>query len=632
MSAFITFLLERALEAAKTVVQRSRDIAEKLVIAASQGELDKYLEGGVLGWMLLYGLFPIKAPSQVISEESGRIDYYKEKYEETGEEEYYEEATRDRIWLYTYANVSRYVIMSPLLVFDRYLARQIPRIIVLKPETITLVETTLPVSRPLLRSYNIDYATVIDMLNVYTPALVLRTLSDTLIPQDALEALISSKVVESVSDVSSVSDILQALSKSRVVASKPHIITLDELIQVLIKTRQISSIQDIVSILDQYSSVTASLYQSILTEPVSPSDLLTPVQKGRVSKLDSETITLAETVTASPITPILVHLTEPVSVLEVSVSGRPWEEEPTKTLLTYRLAEVVKNIELMSYEVGLPLITSVISYTEYASATLINQQRKIVKSTDGTLYCVYVKKLGDYYQIYVAKSTDGGNTWVDETRISTYTGMENYGQFYPSIAVDSQDRIHVVWSGKTDGYPYTQIWYAYYDGAWHTPVRISTYTGMGNYGQYSPSIAVDLQDRVHIVWYGKSTDYPSYYQIWYAYYDGAWHTPVRISTYTGMENYDQSYPSIAVDLQDRVHVVWSGKATGYTDYDKVWYNYYDGTWHTPECLQPEGQNRYPNLRWSMFPESNRVTNRLDYVFTRGTASPYEIVFVSTSIL
>jgi hypothetical protein len=310
-----------------------------------------------------------------------------------------------------------------------------------------------------------------------------------------------------------------------------------------------------------------------------------------------------------------------------------------------------------------------------------------VRTSDGTLYAVYFKQLSGYYQIYVAKSTDNGATWTGETRISTYSGMESYHQYYPSIAVDSNNYLHVVWYGMATGYTsyyqiwyakyttswqtpvristysgmesynqsypsiavdsnnylhvvwygcatgytsYSQIWYAKYTTSWATPVRISTYSGMESYSQAYPSIAVDSNNYLHVVWYGMATGYTSYYQIWYAKYTTSWQTPVRISTYSGMESYHQYYPSIAVDSNNYLHVVWYGRATGYTDYNKVWYAEYTTSWQTPTVLQATGHNILPNLRWSRYPTSNQVTTRLDYVFTEGTASPYNVKFAFLS--
>jgi len=355
-----------------------------------------------------------------------------------------------------------------------------------------------------------------------------------------------------------------------------------------------------------------------------------------------------------------------------------------------------------------------IAQSESSGATGQPFQRKQTQTSDGTLYAVYHKLLAGKYQIYVKKSVDDGVTWTDETRISTYAGMNSYDQTYPTIAVDSDDNLHVLWHGMATGYTTAnQVWYAKYTTSWATPVRISTYTNMASYPHYYPTIAVDSLDYLHVLWAGRATGYTLYpqvwyakyttswatpvristaagmgnyyqlyatmavdsndylhvvwegitlpytpeYQVWYAKYTTSWATPVRISTYAGMDGYDQLTPviavdsgdylhvlwagmatgyttgnqvwyakyttswatpvristaagmddyahfgvSIAVDSSDYLHVLWHGKATGYTDYDKVWYAEYTTSWAAPVVLQPTGQNKYPNMRWSRWP-------------------------------
>jgi len=221
-----------------------------------------------------------------------------------------------------------------------------------------------------------------------------------------------------------------------------------------------------------------------------------------------------------------------------------------------------------------------IAQSETSSATGYNNQRKLVETRSGILYAVYHRQLSGQYQVYVKESADYGLTWTNETRISTYAGMGTRGNLYPSIAVDSQDRLHVVWLGRATGYTtYYQIWYTLYNGSWTDPVRISTYAGMSSDYQYYPCIAVDSQDRLHVVWYGEAPGFDD--QIWYVKHDSSWGSPVRISTYAGMESRYQSRPCIAVDSNDHLHVVWYGRATGYTTYYQIWYVKYDGSWGSP---------------------------------------------------
>jgi len=152
----------------------------------------------------------------------------------------------------------------------------------------------------------------------------------------------------------------------------------------------------------------------------------------------------------------------------------------------------------------------------------------------------------------------------------------NDGHSYdPSIAVDSSDKVHAVWEDHTDGVwgADTEIMYATYNTAtgWSNATVISDgYSGVywndGN--SYNPVIAIDSSNRVHVVWYdGTDGAWGTDYEIMYAQYTTAtgWSNATVIS-----DGYDGSYwndgnsyhPAIAVDSSDKVHVVWYDYTVG----------------------------------------------------------------------
>src|SRR3990167_4458344 len=96
-------------------------------------------------------------------------------------------------------------------------------------------------------------------------------------------------------------------------------------------------------------------------------------------------------------------------------------------------------------------------------ATATNSGRKLARTSNGELHCVWTDFRGaDYKQIYYDKSTNGGETWV-ETAITS--GV--YHQTNPSIAIDSNDYIHIVWYGRHSGSStYYQIRYILNNGSW----------------------------------------------------------------------------------------------------------------------------------------------------------------------
>jgi len=388
-----------------------------------------------------------------------------------------------------------------------------------------------------------------------------------------------------------------------------------------------------------------------------------------------------------------------------------------------------------------PTPSNVVATSESVYVTSGNSQQKLVRTSTGLLYCLYYKYLGIYYQVYVSASADNGETWVNETlisvgmsnghnyfssiaigsnnyvhvvwqgstsgytntqiwyskyngttptspirlstyagmnitsqtspaiavdsnnylfvvwygyatgystreiwivnytsswsapvRISTYSGMDAGDQKFPCIVVDSNDYLDVLWRGNATGYPYSEIWFAQYTTSWSTPLVVSTYAGMNDTAQISPALAIDSNDNLYAGWHGSTWEgMDNWAQIWIAKYDGTWGTPVKISTYSGMENYNQADPAIAIDTSNNTHVMWFGRATGYTDYNKVWYAKYTGTWSTPQCLQASGKNQYPTILWSNYPSFNIPTSRLEYVFTEGTSSPYNVTFAYLEI-
>jgi len=128
-------------------------------------------------------------------------------------------------------------------------------------------------------------------------------------------------------------------------------------------------------------------------------------------------------------------------------------------------------------------------------------------------------------------------------------------------------------------------------------VRISNYEGMAGTYQWYPCISVDSQNHLHVVWQGKATGFTEY-QIWYVKYDGSWGNTVRISTFAGMENEPQYTPSIIADEDDNLYVLWQGRATGYMSVRPIWYAEF-ASWSIPEVLQPIGENRYANFLVSL---------------------------------
>ncbi|TKJ21769.1 MAG: hypothetical protein CEE43_08755 [Promethearchaeota archaeon Loki_b32] len=182
--------------------------------------------------------------------------------------------------------------------------------------------------------------------------------------------------------------------------------------------------------------------------------------------------------------------------------------------------------------------------------------------------------------MYVNYSSSAG--WSNATVISDgFEGVywNDGNSYYPSIAIDNNGNVHVVWEDLTVG-PWgidTEIMYVNYSSSagWSNATVISdgfggVYWNDGN--SERPSIAVDNNGNVHVVWYDY-TDGPWGIdtEIMYVNYSSSagWSNATVISDGFGGVYWNDGWsecPSIAIDNSGNVHVVW--------------YDYTDGPWGT----------------------------------------------------
>jgi len=184
-----------------------------------------------------------------------------------------------------------------------------------------------------------------------------------------------------------------------------------------------------------------------------------------------------------------------------------------------------------------------------------NSQRKLARTSEGYLHRVYTKWDGSSYRVYYGKSTDDGSTWTES--VLTDAGVNST---HPAIAVDSEDNIWVVYEKEGGG-----IRYRVYQGtSWGSEQTLSTDAGE------APALAVDASDNVHVVWMANLS---GTYKVRYSYYDGAgWNDTINITASTE----DQKYPSIAIDPYS-IHVVWQEYDTANNTWD-IKYRRYQSGW------------------------------------------------------
>lgn len=152
------------------------------------------------------------------------------------------------------------------------------------------------------------------------------------------------------------------------------------------------------------------------------------------------------------------------------------------------------------------------------------------------------------FEVY--HSIHDGVSWSTPTNISNNLD----GSSYCEMAVDTKNHLHVVWvnfggGGTSDS---LEIYYSRYDTIWSSPVNISNIIGLSE----DPQISIDPNGYSHVVWRERGS------YSYYVFCDTGWSSPHPIAG-----GWD---PVIALDLQNKVHVV-------YDSLNYLYYIYKDDT-------------------------------------------------------
>lgn len=159
--------------------------------------------------------------------------------------------------------------------------------------------------------------------------------------------------------------------------------------------------------------------------------------------------------TASPLNrvflPIAVGVGEEVAqesdatLGEVDNIATPTEYFPDEPELALDPADLVQSSAMNAFAI------STIDATEDYRALGYPDGRKIVRDSSGKLYVAYRKKVDGAYRIFVAQSGDHGATWQVLNNGTPVETVGKYNQRVPALAIDNQDRLHLVWYGNDAG-------------------------------------------------------------------------------------------------------------------------------------------------------------------------------------
>jgi hypothetical protein len=161
--------------------------------------------------------------------------------------------------------------------------------------------------------------------------------------------------------------------------------------------------------------------------------------------------------------------------------------------------------------------------------------------------------------IYFTNSTDAGNSFGENKRVNDFSGT---GFYYPKIAIDPDDTIYVVWEDNPEG-----KFYIYFskstDGGNTFTSQKKVSDDPTTDGQRMPSIAVGSDGDIYIVWRDYRTSDSDIYDIYFTKSTDSGDNFISANQVTDDPgDAEQHQPSIAVNDDGKIFVSWLDQREG----------------------------------------------------------------------
>ena len=247
-----------------------------------------------------------------------------------------------------------------------------------------------------------------------------------------------------------------------------------------------------------------------------------------------------------------------------------------------------------------------------------------INSSDGVHVVWYGNTYGVLEILYKSCSGDCGiaGNWSADVNISNNSGTS----YYPSIDINSSDGVHVVWMDDT--YLDNETLYKSCSGDcgiagnWSADVNISNNSGQSVY----PGMVISGDNKIHVVWMDNTsmTNYGVRYKNCSSNCNAAasWGNDFNVSDENG------NFPTIAFDSYNNTYVLWMDD-NAWNDRDNIntRKRQVNGTWDANIIKTTDGNdNQFPNAAKTLL--AGAPYSYLQYVYTRGLAADFNIVFVS----
>jgi hypothetical protein len=206
----------------------------------------------------------------------------------------------------------------------------------------------------------------------------------------------------------------------------------------------------------------------------------------------------------------------------------------------------------------------------------------IAVDTKDNIYTVWYDEAPGNTEIYYKKSTNGGTTWTSK-RLTWTTSSS----FEPAIAIDSNDRVHIVFYDASTG-PYQILYKKSTNGGTTWTSKRLTWTTSNS---ESPDIAIDSKDHIHLVWQENISGNSEIYHRKSTDGGATWSGAKQLTSNKGYSY----YPAIAIDTNNNIHVAWRDDTSGFTEIHYM--NSTDGgsTWVSKRLTWAKWFNYRPDI-------------------------------------